>query len=84
MTLQYQHRIPNHKSTIFTKFGMPDELGVFRKRDNMILVDMENFIKELLLLGADPEEMERGRDSLRDEVPDADLWRRWIGKFLEC
>ena len=45
---------------------------------------MENFIKELLLLGADPKEMERGRDSLRDEVPDADLWRRWIGKFLEC
>ena len=44
---------------------------------------MENFIKELLLLGADPEEMERGLDSLQDELPDADLWRNWIGKFLE-
>ena len=45
---------------------------------------MENFIKELLLFGADPEEMERGRASLRDEVPDAELWGRWIGKFLGC
>ena len=44
---------------------------------------MENFIKELLLLGADQEEMKRGRDSLMDDLPDADLWRNWIGKFLE-
>ena len=43
---------------------------------------MEKFIKELLLKGEDPEEMEQGRASLRDKVPDADLWGLWIGKFL--
>ena len=42
MTLQSHHHVSNDKSTIFTKFGMTDELGVFRKRDNMILIDMVN------------------------------------------
>ena len=32
---------------------------------------MENFIKELLLLGENPQEMECGRSRLQDEVPDA-------------
>ena len=43
---------------------------------------MEKFIKEPLLIGEDPEEMEQARASLRDKVPDADLWGLWIGKFL--
>jgi hypothetical protein len=44
---------------------------------------MENFIKELLLLGENPQEMECGRSRLRDEVPDANLWARWICEFLQ-
>ncbi|MBC8257712.1 MAG: type 1 glutamine amidotransferase [SAR324 cluster bacterium] len=44
---------------------------------------MENFINELLLLGANPEEMEQGRISLRNEVPDANLWGRWIAEFFK-
>jgi len=44
---------------------------------------MENFIKELLLLGENPQEMEYGRSRLRDEVPDANLWARWICEFLK-
>jgi len=44
---------------------------------------LENFIKELLLLGANPQEMEYGRSRLLDEVPDANLWARWICEFLQ-
>ena len=44
---------------------------------------MENFIKELLLLGENPQEMECGRSRLQDEVPDANLWARWICEFLQ-
>ena len=43
---------------------------------------MENFIKELLLLGANSQEMEYGRSRLQDEVPDAILWARWICEFF--
>ena len=44
---------------------------------------MENFIKELLLIGENPQEMENGRSRLRDEVPDANLWAHWICEFLQ-
>ena len=44
---------------------------------------MENFIKELLLLGENPQEMKYGRSRLMDEVPDAILWARWICEFLQ-
>jgi len=46
-------------------------------------IAMENIIKEFLLLGENPQEMEYGRSRLRDEVPDANLWGRWICEFLQ-